>query len=383
MKKLTAILLALLLYLLLFPAEALLGAREGLLLWYRSVLPVLFPFMLLCGILMRFDLPGRLLPYIARPFHFLFGSSAYGAFAILCGFLCGFPMGAKVTRDLLSQNKISREEAWHLYGFVNNLSPSFILSFMAADQMRQPSWGGLFLLNILGSALIYGCLSARRLRRTSRRENTCQKTARRESVRQKTACPEAACRKTIHEKIASQEVPGAVRENICQKTVRQKIAPQEVSGAVQENAQARAAAPDKNSPLDLQTVFTAIDSCIYDSVENTVRLGAYIVMFSILCSAASHFIPAGHPLALPLLSCIEVTNGVHLLAGSALPLPVRYLLVNVLGAFGGLSALAQTASIAAMDRALLFHYIKSRVKITLLCALISSASVLFSRLFWL
>lgn len=319
MKKLTAVLLALLLYLLLFPAEALLGAREGLLLWYRSVLPVLFPFMLLCGILMRFDLPSRLLPYIARPFHFLFGSSAYGAFAILCGFLCGFPMGAKVTRDLLSQDKISREEAWHLYGFVNNLSPSFILSFMAADQMRQPSWGGLFLLNILGSALIYGCLSARRLRRTSHREK----------------------------------------------------------------APASASAPDKNSPLDLQTVFTAIDSCIYDSVENTVRLGAYIVMFSILCSAASHFIPAGHPLALPLLSCIEVTNGVHLLAGSALPLPVRYLLVNVLGAFGGLSALAQTASIAAMDRALLFHYIKSRVKITLLCALISSASVLFSRLFWL
>ncbi len=373
MKKLTAVLLALLLYLLLFPAEALLGAKEGLLLWYRSVLPVLFPFMLLCGILMRFDLPGRLLPYIARPFHFLFGSSAYGAFAILCGFLCGFPMGAKVTRDLLSQNKISREEAWHLYGFVNNLSPSFILSFMAADQMRKPSWGGLFLLNILGSALIYGCLSARRLRRTSRRE----------TIRQKTACREAACQKTVHEKIAPQEVPGAVRENIRQKTVHEKIAPQEISGAVRENAPARAAAPDKNSPLDLQTVFSAIDSCIYDSVENTVRLGAYIVMFSILCSAASHLIPAGHPLALPLLSCIEVTNGVHLLAGSALPLPVRYLLVNVLGAFGGLSALAQTASIAAMDRALLFHYIKSRVKITLLCALISSASVLFSRPFWL
>ena len=104
MKKLFGCLLFLLLYLLLFPARALSDARAGLLLWYRSVLPVLFPFMLVCSILIRLDLLKRALPFLARPFHRLFGCSQYGAFAILGGFLCGFPMGAKITRDLQSQS---------------------------------------------------------------------------------------------------------------------------------------------------------------------------------------------------------------------------------------------------------------------------------------
>lgn len=325
MKKITAVLFALLFYLLAFPAEALHAARAGLLLWYHSVLPVLFPFMLISGILMHFDLPGLLLPYIARPFHFLFRVSPYGAFAVLSGFLCGFPMGAKVTSDLLAQKKITREEAFHLYGFVNNLSPSFILSFIAADQMQQPSWGILFLLNILGSAVLYGCISSRRLQHGSGHLSA-EKHAR--------AAAHSFPRNEVH-------VP------------------------------------------DLQTTFSLIDDCIYNSIENTVRLGAYIVMFSILGSAAAHFIPAGHPLTLFLLSSIEVSNGVHLLASSGLPLFARFLLINILGAFGGFSALAQTASIAAMNRELFLHYTKSRVKITLLCALLSSASVLFVRFFLL
>ena len=165
MKKMFWVLLLLLLYLLLFPVRALADARAGLLLWYRSVLPVLFPFMLLCGLLIRFGLLEHALPALSRPLCRLFGCSPYGAFAILCGFLCGFPMGAKVTCDLQRQRKISEKEAYYLYGFVNNLSPSFILSFLAADQMQRPAWGGLFLCNILGSALLYG-ISYNGLRQT-------------------------------------------------------------------------------------------------------------------------------------------------------------------------------------------------------------------------
>lgn len=324
MKKLVGILLFLLLYLLAFPAGALSGARAGLLLWYRSVLPVLFPFMLLSGILMRLDLLERLLPVVSRPFRAVFSCSEYGAFAILSGFLCGFPMGAKVTRDLESQGKISREEAFFLCGFVNNLSPSFILSFIAADQLQRPSLGLPLLFCILGPALLYGAAGSRRLRRAA-------------------LFPGRQSGEDFHAQKKEERF--------------------------------------RRASLDLQGTFAVIDSCIYDAVRNTVRLGAYIVMFSILGNAVLALLPGKNPLALALTACIEVSSGIHLAASARLPLCAKYILVSALGSFGGLSALAQTASIASMDRPLLTHYIKSRVAITLLSVLFSVGSVLLGSLF--
>lgn len=339
MKRFVWILFLLLCYLFAFPARALDSARSGLLLWYHSVLPVLFPFMLLCGLLIRFNLLERALPYLSRPFRFLFGCSQYGAFAIVVGFLCGFPMGAKITHDLLEQGKIDRQEAYVLYGFVNNLSPSFLLSFLAADQMGLPAWGGLFLCNILGAALLYGLLSSGKLRR---------------------------------------------RDPVLIQPVTPRF-PSAASCSPGPAASSGAALPSSGSPAvsapspDIQEIFRNIDDCIYDTIQNTVKLGAYIVMFSLLLGAFSLPVPADHPAALLFTSCIEVSSGIHQIASSSLPFFARYFLVCVLGAFGGLSALAQSASVAAMDRSLFLHYTKSRVIITLLSAILTLGSILLFR----
>lgn len=67
----------------------------------------------------------------------LLGTSYYGTFAVLTGFLCGYPMGAKTTSDLLNVNKISRSEASYLLSFCNNTSPAFILSYVVAQNMKE------------------------------------------------------------------------------------------------------------------------------------------------------------------------------------------------------------------------------------------------------
>ena len=121
------------LYLLCRPQTAPASVRSGLLLWYHSVVPTLLPFMLLTGLLLRLRLLEPLLPFLQRCLAPIFGCSGYGVFAILCGFTAGFPMGAKLTRTLLDQKKISHKEACHLIGFVNNPSPVFLLSYVAAD----------------------------------------------------------------------------------------------------------------------------------------------------------------------------------------------------------------------------------------------------------
>ena len=92
---LTAIILA-------FPARCLSLALNGLNLWFEKMIPTLFPFMVLSGIIIRMNLTGSFVkilnPVLGRIFH-LRRPCIYG---IVIGFLCGFPMGAHVTAQLLS-----------------------------------------------------------------------------------------------------------------------------------------------------------------------------------------------------------------------------------------------------------------------------------------
>ena len=69
-------------YLLVFPLPALESARHGLLLWYHSVVPVLFPFMLLGNFALRTGLIYPLTALFYRPLHLLFGCSQAGCFAV-------------------------------------------------------------------------------------------------------------------------------------------------------------------------------------------------------------------------------------------------------------------------------------------------------------
>ncbi|MCI9167267.1 MAG: transporter [Dorea sp.] len=124
---------------LLFPAPVLRGASGGLLLWFNTVLPTLFPFILICNLMISTKAVDLLL-YATRPlFCRFFGVSPYGSFAVLSGFLCGYPMGAKVTADLYRQGNITKEEASYLLSFCNNTSPMFILSFLVMQNLKDDS----------------------------------------------------------------------------------------------------------------------------------------------------------------------------------------------------------------------------------------------------
>lgn len=57
-------------------------------------------------------------------------SSGEGSFAVVAGFLCGYPMGAKITADLIRNQSISVEEGTYLLSFCNNTSPIFIMNFL-------------------------------------------------------------------------------------------------------------------------------------------------------------------------------------------------------------------------------------------------------------
>ena len=114
---------------LLYPSECLFYACNGLTLWFDKMIPTLFPFMVLSGIMIRMDLTDsfvRLLKPLLTP---LFRVSGNCLYAVITGFLCGFPMGAVVIAQLYERKMITKTEAEYLLCFCNNIGPVYFISF--------------------------------------------------------------------------------------------------------------------------------------------------------------------------------------------------------------------------------------------------------------
>lgn len=146
-KKLSVFFLIVFFLLMLFSPEIVTtGAANGLLLWYRQVLPVLFPFLLITGLMIRtgsISLINRILSPFLMPF---LDISENASFAVVCGFLCGFPVGAKSCSDLSGEGKISSAEGEYLLSFCNNVSPAFLTGYVAVQNLEQPEMAQLCLL---------------------------------------------------------------------------------------------------------------------------------------------------------------------------------------------------------------------------------------------
>lgn len=120
-----------------FPQTVFTGASYGLVLWFRHVLPTLLPYMILINVLICTPALHWICRITSTFLCPLLSTSYYGTFAVLTGFLCGYPMGAKTASDLLDTQKISRSEASYLLSFCNNTSPAFILSYVVAQNMKE------------------------------------------------------------------------------------------------------------------------------------------------------------------------------------------------------------------------------------------------------
>lgn len=161
MKKILYILLTAGMVLLLFshPGTVASGCSLGLMLWYTSVLPSLLPFMILSGLLIRTGLSWYLSPVYAPLLKRIYRISEEGCYAVLLGFLCGFPMGAKVIADLVREKRISVEEGTYLLGFCNNVSPAFFLNYVCLKKLGYPSVPWTLVLLFYAVPLLYGLLT--------------------------------------------------------------------------------------------------------------------------------------------------------------------------------------------------------------------------------
>lgn len=146
--------LALLFFLLFFPDIAFAASKRGLLLWFQSLLPSLLPFMILSNILIQTNILERWIALPKRLWSYLFGLSPDGAYALLLGIFCGYPMGAKVTADLYQRGRISQGEACYLLTFSNHPGPMFVSSFLLLETLHRQDLIGISFFILYGSSYL-------------------------------------------------------------------------------------------------------------------------------------------------------------------------------------------------------------------------------------
>ena len=120
----------LLLFMLTDSKHALELASQGLLVWFHTMIPTLFPFMILSGILIRTGLSEKIATLFEPILGKVYRLSPNCVYIILMGFLCGFPMGAALITESLSFQRITKEEGKLLLAFCTNIGPVYFIGYV-------------------------------------------------------------------------------------------------------------------------------------------------------------------------------------------------------------------------------------------------------------
>ena len=130
--------------------------KDALVLCARSVIPSLFPFLVISSLLLSLGFGQLTAPWLAGLMEPLFRVPGAGSAALVLGLVGGYPIGAGTAADLYRESLVSREEAERLLAFCNNSNPVFLISVLGAGvfgSVRAGVW--LWLIHVL-SALLTG-----------------------------------------------------------------------------------------------------------------------------------------------------------------------------------------------------------------------------------
>lgn len=128
------------------------AASEGLELCIRTVIPSLFPFFVLSGMILP-GLNGFRLPWLSKMLHIPQGWES----VFLLGCIGGYPVGAQCICQGCRAGHLDTEQAQRMLGLCNNCGPSFLFGVTAAFFPHPGYAAGIMGIGIL-SAVLTGIL---------------------------------------------------------------------------------------------------------------------------------------------------------------------------------------------------------------------------------
>ncbi len=147
-------------------------AAEGLSLCTKSVIPSLFPFMVLSDIVVSCGAVSFIARLLQKPTRLLFGVSGESGCSVILGMLCGFPTGARSALSVYDARRISKAELERLLCFCNSPSSAFLISAVGISLFGSRKYGiALYLITLL-SAILTGIIFNLKSRLFSHKSNT-------------------------------------------------------------------------------------------------------------------------------------------------------------------------------------------------------------------
>lgn len=239
--------IAALLLMLLFPSVSVQGAADGIRLWFDVVLPTLAPFMICTQVIASWGGMELLMKPVYPLFRRLFHLSLPGSYVLLCGLLCGYPLGARLCADFLRDNRISGREARYLFAICNHPSPMFLMGYVRG-QLKFP----------VSPVLLITCLY----------------------------------------------LPVLPLSWIARRTVFS-------SGASHDRAYVMELSGEDSRLHDGGSTKRSLEDILMSTCDTSVLIGGYIMLFSILSSWVQCIPGTGKPLQALITGFAEITTGVH------------------------------------------------------------------------
>ncbi len=138
-----------------WPQQSMEAASAGLGLCANVIIPSLFPFFVLSGLVVELGLAGYVGRVLERVMVPLFRVPGCCASALALGFIGGYPVGARTAIHLYETGFCSKTEAERLLAFCNNSGPAFILGVVGAGVFRDSRVGALlYLAHVLASVCV-------------------------------------------------------------------------------------------------------------------------------------------------------------------------------------------------------------------------------------
>lgn len=142
----------------LFPEDTAAAIRDGLTLCSQTLIPALFPYLILTGLFLKIGMPKHTGGSIQKLFTRIFGISGSGLGAVIVGSIGGYPTGAKAVGELYAERLITREDAHRLLFFACNAGPAFMIAVVGSALYHSPSLGLILLAIQILSSLVCGLI---------------------------------------------------------------------------------------------------------------------------------------------------------------------------------------------------------------------------------
>ena len=135
------------------------GVSNGLKLCGTAVIPSLFPFMVLSDFLVRSKLSEVIGNVLAPVTKALFRLPGCAGCAILMSMAGGYPVGAKMTAQLLENGDISTGQGKRMMLFCVNAGPAFVIGTVGTVIFSSSRAGIILYVSLIASALVMGVVS--------------------------------------------------------------------------------------------------------------------------------------------------------------------------------------------------------------------------------